>query len=330
MKARQPFGVFITATNSRGRQLLTMLLFACSLLVIVSLGATCAIAPDPPADSTPTDDPPADDPPADDPPGDDPPAGAPECRPPCDNNDVCDGAESCVDGECVTGTPLDCDDGLFCTGEETCDSRAGCMSSGDPCAAGETCNEDTDSCDLPPELEVTGALPNQGPAAGGTLVLIEGADFRDPMLVLFGDTVSPDVRVLGSSLLTAISPASDQELVDLRILHSDGREVVLSNAFTFIFPPPRQIGGGGPPSPGNDTDTDGDGLLDRIETAGRTILIDISGFGPGADGGHLTARLVTSDPRNPDTDGDGLDDLEEFILQTDPPRQGHGRRRPHR
>ena len=39
------------------------------------------------------------------------------------------------------------DDGLFCTGQEICDVFEGCLSTGDPCPSGATCNEDTDSCD---------------------------------------------------------------------------------------------------------------------------------------------------------------------------------------
>jgi len=40
----------------------------------------------------------------------------------------------------------ECDDGLFCTGTESCSGGA-CQSSGDPCAPGTVCNEATDSCD---------------------------------------------------------------------------------------------------------------------------------------------------------------------------------------
>lgn len=39
----------------------------------------------------------------------------------------------------------ECDDGLFCTGTETCVSGT-CQSSGNPCAASETCDEGTDTC----------------------------------------------------------------------------------------------------------------------------------------------------------------------------------------
>ncbi len=44
-----------------------------------------------------------------------------------------------------TGDP-ECDDGLFCTGNETCVGGS-CQSSGDPCGAGTVCNEATDTCD---------------------------------------------------------------------------------------------------------------------------------------------------------------------------------------
>jgi hypothetical protein len=51
------------------------------------------------------------------------------------------------------------DDGLFCNGDEICDPELcadddicdpeeGCVSTGDPCPAGTTCNEDTDTCDM--------------------------------------------------------------------------------------------------------------------------------------------------------------------------------------
>lgn len=56
-------------------------------------------------------------------------------------------------------TNAECDDGLFCSGTETCNS-GNCSSSGNPCGAGETCNESTNSCDLP-------ACDNDGACEGG-------------------------------------------------------------------------------------------------------------------------------------------------------------------
>jgi hypothetical protein len=54
--------------------------------------------------------------------------------------------ESILDpqGGCISDA--ECNDGLFCTGTETCVSSS-CQSSGDPCATGETCDESTDTCD---------------------------------------------------------------------------------------------------------------------------------------------------------------------------------------
>lgn len=49
-------------------------------------------------------------------------------------------------GGCTTDA--ECDDGLFCTGTETCVSGT-CQSSGDPCTGGTVCNEATDTCEAP-------------------------------------------------------------------------------------------------------------------------------------------------------------------------------------
>ncbi|MFQ5592400.1 MAG: hypothetical protein ACE5HE_14670, partial [Phycisphaerae bacterium] len=53
---------------------------------------------------------------------------------PCPDNRFCRDGE-CV--QCVTDT--DCDDGLYCTGTETCDTSGSCVSAGDPCIS-LTCN----------------------------------------------------------------------------------------------------------------------------------------------------------------------------------------------
>ena len=93
----------------------------------------------------------------------------------CDNGLFCDGSETCDAAlGCQAGTPVVCDDGVgctvdscdegsdacsfapdnsycdngvFCDGTETCDAILGCqLSSGNPCAAGETCDEIGDFC----------------------------------------------------------------------------------------------------------------------------------------------------------------------------------------
>jgi hypothetical protein len=71
---------------------------------------------------------------------------------PC-TDDVCDGA-----GGCGVANTASCDDGLFCTGVDTCGGGI-CNHGGDPCAGGAecaaTCNEVTHSCLAPPGTPCT-------------------------------------------------------------------------------------------------------------------------------------------------------------------------------
>jgi hypothetical protein len=99
----------------------------------------------------------------------------------CNDGLFCNGLESCVEGICQNGTPVDCndnvnctddacneasdvcdhipnnancDDGVYCNGLETCDASNGCLA-GTPvaclddflfCTGDEICDEATDSC----------------------------------------------------------------------------------------------------------------------------------------------------------------------------------------
>lgn len=44
----------------------------------------------------------------------------------CDDRNPCNGVETCGGGRCVSGDPLDCDDGVNCTGD-SCDPGLGCV-----------------------------------------------------------------------------------------------------------------------------------------------------------------------------------------------------------
>ena len=72
---------------------------------------------------------------------------------------------------------------------------------------------------------------------------------------------------------------------------------------------------GGGTSAATADDRDGDGISNADELAGYEIVVDEFGYGPS---GEKTRRMVTSDPDNPDTDGDGLPDGTEWLLRTDP------------
>ena len=61
------------------------------------------------------------------------------------------GTEGC-EAECVTDT--DCDDGLFCNGQELCE-EGNCYAGSYPCQQEEICNEDLDRCEANPCLEIT-------------------------------------------------------------------------------------------------------------------------------------------------------------------------------
>jgi hypothetical protein len=90
----------------------------------------------------------------------------------CTDSNLCTGIERCIDGNCVSGTPLRCDDangctddscdaqtgcvhenntaacddGLFCNGDDTCGDGGCTVHSGDPCQQ-LTCNEESDLCE---------------------------------------------------------------------------------------------------------------------------------------------------------------------------------------
>ncbi|MCC6456060.1 MAG: hypothetical protein IT328_13990 [Caldilineaceae bacterium] len=84
--------------------------------------------------------------------------------------------------------------------------------------------------------------------------------------------------------------------------------------------------GGNPTDPGDRNqfaDDDGDGVVNVGETTTREIVIWEVSNSPAlcntvCDQGPQTVRSVTSDPSNPDTDGDGLRDGEELQLGSDP------------
>ncbi len=49
----------------------------------------------------------------------------------CDDADACTQIDQCASGVCIGGSPLDCDDGTFCT-VDSCDAAEGCRNDGDP------------------------------------------------------------------------------------------------------------------------------------------------------------------------------------------------------
>jgi hypothetical protein len=84
----------------------------------------------------------------------------------CQDNDLCNGVESCSNGICVPGTPVNCDDGIFCT-LDTCNPATGQCShtasdalcdDGLACNGKETCNATT-GCVAGTPVDCTGSVP---------------------------------------------------------------------------------------------------------------------------------------------------------------------------
>ncbi|MSP72007.1 MAG: hypothetical protein EXR76_07485 [Myxococcales bacterium] len=73
----------------------------------------------------------------------------------CNDGDVCTTADVCTDGACGGGD-LNCDDGLFCNGVESCSRASGCVAGTPPCSSDgvacttDACNEATNTCDHTP------------------------------------------------------------------------------------------------------------------------------------------------------------------------------------
>ncbi len=83
----------------------------------------------------------------------------------CDDGDLCTEGDICTDGSCVSGSPVDCDDGVFCNGVETCHVLLGCEDGPDPVADdGIDCTDP--SCDEDNDIIVHTADDSKCPAPG--------------------------------------------------------------------------------------------------------------------------------------------------------------------
>ena len=139
----------------------------------------------------------------------------------CDDTLYCNGRERCVDGRCVRGTEIicddgvdctadrcnerrdrcvstprneRCDDGLFCNGAEQCSAEAGCLRGEDPCVATDCevaeCLEDEDLCLLEPIDRDGDAFFDE--ACGGTDCDDEDVEINPAALEVCDDGVDND------------------------------------------------------------------------------------------------------------------------------------------
>jgi len=69
------------------------------------------------------------------------------------------------------GTARNCDDGLYCTGLESCNEDSNSCVSSSPCPLGTTCNEDLDSCESSPTTTPT-TTPTTIPTTTSTTTIV--------------------------------------------------------------------------------------------------------------------------------------------------------------
>jgi hypothetical protein len=81
--------------------------------------------------------------------------------------------------------------------------------------------------------------PDNGPLAGGTIVYLYGQNLNNKLKVYFGNKMAPILTCYDSTKMNVVSPAGSAEgPVDVKVVDADGRESVLTGAFTYIAPPP--------------------------------------------------------------------------------------------
>lgn len=129
--------------------------------------------------------------------------------------------------------------------------------------------------------EITGIEPDTGPACGGTVVKIQGQDFRETiegyegneLQVFFGEVKVDEVEVVDYKTLSVVSPPGAPGSAEIRVENPDGEVSSQEVTFTYISNP--EIAGVLDPEEGDD--------MDIISVKGfQQIKINGSGFMEGA------------------------------------------------
>ncbi len=127
-----------------------------------------------------------------------------------------------------------------------------------------------------PSPVVRSVSPDEGPAAGGTSVTIEGANFEEGAVVDFGSVPASAVHVEGATI-TAVSPAESPGTVDVTVATPLGgtSATKAKDRFTFL-------------ASSQGTGTGGSGAGSASTSASAAVL----GFGP-RNGASCTVALVS-------------------------------------
>lgn len=130
---------------------------------------------------------------------------------------------------------------------------------------------------------ISGLSPTSGPAAGGTTVTISGTGFAAGATVTFGGTAATNVNVLGSTTITAVTPAHASGAVNVVVTNPGGQNATSTNGYTYAAAPAPTVTGVNPTS--------------GPTAGGTSITITGTGFAAGATvtvGGTAATNVVVS------------------------------------
>ena len=85
-----------------------------------------------------------------------------------------------------------------------------------------------------PAPTVTSLGPSSGPAVGGTIVTITGANLSGTTAVMFGGVPATSFTIVNSTTITAISPARAAGPVDV-VITTPGGNLDRDALFTFML-----------------------------------------------------------------------------------------------
>jgi len=88
---------------------------------------------------------------------------------------------------------------------------------------------------------ISGISPNNGPADGGTLVIISGSNFQPTSTVRFGSSLAKAIQLVSANQIRAVTPLEAGGSVSVIVQDSANQIATAANAFTFVpapTPPP--------------------------------------------------------------------------------------------
>jgi hypothetical protein len=85
---------------------------------------------------------------------------------------------------------------------------------------------------------ISSVTPNSGANTGGTAVTIKGTGFVSGATVSFGGTAATSVNVIGSTTITATTPAHATGAVNVVVTNPSGQSNTLTNGYSYTGGPP--------------------------------------------------------------------------------------------